>query len=78
MENPEIAKAREKILDAAAGFGDLDHAIDCFVSAMDEARQRQIGYLREQIGKVIRNIELDRHEVATLACRVIDDNLKKL
>jgi len=78
MENLEIAKAREKILEAAAGFGDLDHAIDCFVDEIDKARERQIGYLREQIGKVIRNIELDRHEVATLACRVIDDNLKKL
>jgi len=78
MKNLEVAKAREQIIQAAAGFGDLDHAIDCFTSTMDEARQQQVAYLREQIGKVIRNIELDRHEVATLACRVIDDNLKKL
>lgn len=78
MENLEVAKAREQIIQAAMGFGDLDHAIDCFVAAMDEERQKQVVYLREQIGKVIRNIELDRHEVATLACRVIDENLKKL
>jgi len=78
MENLEVAKAREQIMQAAMGFGDLDHAIDCFVVAIDKARQRQIGYLREQAGKVIKSIERGRYETAILACRVIDDNLKKL
>jgi len=38
MKYLEVAKAREQIMQAAMGFGDLDHAIDCFVAAMDEAR----------------------------------------
>lgn len=78
MENLEVAKARELILKAASGYCDIDDAIDLFVLEMDKVRSRKINYMREQVGKAIRNIEMHRLEIAIVACKVVDDNLKKL
>lgn len=78
MENLEVAKARELILKAASGSGDIDHAIDLFVLEMDKVRSRKIVHMREQVGKAIKNIEMQRLEIAIIACKVVDDNLKKI
>ena len=39
MKNLEVAKAREQIMQAAMGFGDLDHTIDMFVLVMEKSQK---------------------------------------